>query len=326
VPQINAIDKIFHVCLAWALATFLVANVAADEAKLTHLRYGNLGASTSNIYQYLALEKGIYRKYGLDIEMAEFMHGGPEAVAAAASGQVNIGSAGTPVLAAISRGMPIRVIGSPPRRGQLFVLVGRVNVKSIESLKGQQVGISSVGGGSAQALEMIIKAHGLRAEDVKLIAFGTGPNGYISLKSGQIAAAVLAEPYVSKAELDGVGKVLAEAEKYYGHYQHSYVFAPQKFIKENPGAIRAFFKADLEALRYARAHPAELFAIGKKKLGLEDAVLKAALAKEISHWEENQSVDVQGLLNAVQKVQEAGDIDKNYKPVVEQILDPSFTQ
>jgi NitT/TauT family transport system substrate-binding protein len=317
---------IMHTCVSVIAATLLLGNAMAEEGRLTRVKFGTLGASTSNVYQYLGLEKGIYRKYGVDLDIAEFLHGGPELVAAAASNQINLGSVGTPVLAAISRGLPIRIVGSPPRRGQTFVLVGRLDVKSVAELKGKQVGISSVGGGTSQALEIILKANGLREDDVKTIAFGTGPNGYLSLKSGQLSAAILNEPYVTKAELDGIGKTLVEAHALYGRYQHSYVFATQKYIKDEPEAIRAYFRADREALQYAIAHQDELFAIGKKRLGLDDAVLKATLAKELARWEDVQTVDIQGLLNAIIKVQEAGDISKSYKPVIEQIVEPGFVK
>jgi NitT/TauT family transport system substrate-binding protein len=294
------------------------------NAQLTKIKFGDLGASTENLYQYLAVEKGIYGKYGIDLDLVEFLQGGPELTAAAASGQIDMGSVGTPVLVAISRGLPIRVVGSPPRKGQPFILVGRPEAKEISDLRGKMLGISSVGGGSSQALKRILKAHGIGESDITTIAFGTGPNGYLSLKSGKLAAAVLAEPFATKAELDGVGHILAEAETYFDHYQHSYIFASRKFIKDHPEAITAYFRATSEALDYAKTHQDELVAFGHKRLALDETLLKAVFAKQIPKWNASGAIDNEGLFNAVRIVQELGDINKTYRPDIDQIIDTRF--
>ncbi len=307
-----------------AVCSLLLSGAAPAAAQPTKIRFGDLGASTENLYQYLALEKGIYGKYGIDLEIVEFLQGGPELTAAAASDQLDMGSVGTPVLIAVSRGLPLRIVGSPPRKGQPFILVGRPEIKEIAALKGKMLGISSVGGGSSQALKMILKASGVGDGETGTIAFGTGPNGYLALKSGKLAAAVLAEPYATKAELDGIGRILAEAESYFDHYQHSYVFATRRFIEDRPAAIAAYFRATREALQYARTHQDELVALGRKKLKLDEPLLRAVFAKQIPKWDDSGAVDRQGLLNAVRIVQEIGDISKTYKPDIDQIVDPRF--
>jgi len=302
------------------------AIVTADSARAADvtLKLGDLGPSGGTLYQRLALANGIYHKYGIDLQFVDFLQGGPEVTAAAASNQIDMGQVGTPVLTAISHGLSIRVVGSPPRKGQPFILVGRPEITDVAQLKGKLVGFSSVGGGSSQALAVILKAHGLTEADVGKIAYGAGGNGYLSLKSGRLAAAVLAEPYATRAELDGVGKILAEADQYFPHYQHSYVFATRKFINEHPDTIRAYFQADREARQYAKAHLEDLVALGRKTLGLEPALLRMVLTKELAKWSDGAAVDTEGLLNAVAIVRELGDISKTYQPDIDQIVDARF--
>jgi len=313
--------------LTYALLTSaLLATGAAqaDPPALTKIRFGDLGASTGNLYQRLALEKGIYRQFGLDLEPIDFLQGGPEETAAAASNQIDMGSAGTPVLTAISRGMPLRVVGAPPRKGQPFILVARPEIHAATELKGTLVGVGSVGGGASEALRVILAAQGIQTGDVQTIAFGTGPNGYLALKSGRLTAAVMAEPYATKAEVDGVGHILAEADQYFAHYEHSYVFATQKFIAEHPEAIRAYFQANRAAIAYARAHRDEVLALGRSSLKLEDKVLIPVLDKEMAKWDDSGEVDREGMLNAIQIVQSVGDISKTYAPDVDRIVDARF--
>ncbi len=301
------------------------AAASAADSPIVTIRFGDLGASTGNLYQSLAVEKGIYRHHGIDLEVVPFLQGGPEAVAAAVANQIDMGSVGTPVLIAISRGMPIRIVGSPPRKGQPFILVGRPEVRTVSELRGKVVGFSSVGGGSAEALHVILSANDVTADQVQTIAYGAGPNGYIALKSGRLTGAVLAEPYATRAELDGVGHVLADADAYFAHYQHSYIFATQKFIAGYPEAIRAYFEASREALRYAKVHQDELVAFGQKTLKLDERLLRAVFAKEIPKWDENDDVDTEGLLNALKIVQQIGDIRKSYVPDLDYVIDPRFS-
>lgn len=311
--------------LAASVVIALVVSASwADEPAPLKVRFGDLGASVNNLYQLLAIKKGIYRKYGIDLQIVDFLQGGPEEVAAAVGGQIDMGSVGTPVLSAISRGLPVRVVGSPPRKGQPFILVGLPENTDISQLKGRTLGFSSMGGGSLQALYYILKAHRIFPGDVKAIAFGAGPNGYLALKSGKLAAVVLVEPYASKAEIDGVGRILADADTYFAHYQHSYVFATKRFIRDHPEAIRTYFQASREAVRYAQSHLDELIAYGVKTLALDEAVLRVALAKTIGKWDDSFAVDTEGLLTAVKIVQDLGDIGKSYTPDINQIVEPGF--
>jgi len=302
------------------LAVFCAAPAFADQT----LRLGDLGASVSTLYQRVALANGVYHKYGIDLQLVDFLSGGPELTAAAASNQIDMGSVGTPVLTAISHGLPIRVVGSPPRKGQPFILVGRPEITDIAQLKGKLVGYASVGGGSSQALAVILKAHGLTDADIGKIAYGAGGNGYQSLRSGRLAAAVMAEPYATRAEQDGTGKILAEADQYFGHYQHSYIFATRKFINEHPETIRAYFQADREARQYAKAHVEDLVALGHKSLGLDAELLRLVLTKEVAKWSDSAAIDPEALLNAVAIVRELGDISKTYQPDIDQIVDSRF--
>ena len=294
------------------------------RADVATIRFADLGISTSNLYRYLAVANGLYRKHGIDLEPINFLRGGPEVIAAAASQQIDLGELGTPILAGISRGIPIRVVGSPPLKRQEFIMVSRPEIASVEDLEGQTVGVSSIGGGQAQALRFILNAHSVAPSNVKIIAFGASANGYFALKSGQLAAAVVSEPEASKSVVDGFGKVLAKAIDYFGRYQHSYVFASQNFIAQHPDAIRAYFAANREAIDYATAHRAELVALGKTKLNLDEALLERIFDEQKPDWDASQSVDEEGLLNAVKIVQDLGDIDKSYVPQIDRIVDPQF--
>jgi NitT/TauT family transport system substrate-binding protein len=312
---------------ALGLAAALWAPLAVHAAPpdIVTIRFSELGTvSTGNLYQYLALEKGIYKSNGIDLQIVHFLRGGPESIAAAASNQVDMGSVGTPVLTAISRGVHLKVVGAPAYKVQPFVLVGRPDVRSVADLKGKDVAFGDVGGGAVEAARYIFAANGVDPGSVNDVGGGSTSSGFLALKSGRVAAVVLGEPYVTLAQSEGVGRVLARAEDYFGRYEHSYIFATQQFIASHPDAIRRFFVANREAIRYAKAHPDELYAYGLKKLNLDPRVFRSVLDAQMARWDDSGEVDEQGLLNAVKIVQQVGDISRSYQPSIAQITDLRF--
>lgn len=306
------------------LAMALFQATGSDAQPLQRIRFAYLGANTANIYLPFGVEKGIFSKHGVELDIVTFQRGGPEIVAAAASEQIDMGTLGTPILVGISRGFPIRVVGSPALKGQEFVLVGRPDIAGVRDLASQNVGVSAIGGGQAQALRIILDSEGLDPRSVGVIAYGSSGNGYVSLRSGQLAAAVLSEPNVSKLVVEGAGRILAEAKDYYGRYQHSYVFATDGYIRSNPDAIRAFFAASAEAINYALGHREELLEFAQRTLEMDRPIVEAVLERQLAEWDPSQIIDEEGLLNAVAIVKRAGDIDADYAPDLATIIDPRF--
>jgi len=326
----NAIRKVRGLRSTTMLVASLAASAAAvapaaarAEAPVT-IRYSELGVSAANLYQYLAVQKGIYAANGVDLRIVQFLRGGPESIAAAASGQVDMGSVGTPVLTGISRGVHLKVVGAPAYKTQPFVLVGAPNIHDVAELKDKDVAFGSVGGGAEEAAKYIFAAHKMDVDSVHNVGGGATSTGYLALKAGRVSAVVLTDLYVTLAEHTGTGHVLARASDYFGHYEHSYIFASDAFIASHPDAIRRFFVANRAAVRYAKAHPDELLALARQLLHMDDAVLKTTIAQYLPQWDDSGQIDQQGMLNAVKAVQEVGDISPAYRPTVAQIADLRF--
>ncbi len=308
-----------------AVAATLGSRVVVAATPVT-IRFGIIGVGNlvGAIYQLVAIKNGVYLKHGIDLKFVKFPRGGPEVVAAAASGQVDLGELGTPILTAISNDVAIKVIGAPPNKRQPFILVVRPDIKTFSDLRHQTVTVGSVGGGGDQALDFMLKANGLTSADIRKVAISASNGDFAALKSGRVAGAILSEPLVSEVVADGSGRVLARAVDYFGHYEHSYVFGTESFIAEHPDAIRAFFAANHEAIDYAKAHRAELIAYGVSELGLSEPVLKNYFDTYIPHWDDSQKVDIQGMLNAFDDIKKLGYIDQSYEPNVAKIVDLQF--
>jgi NitT/TauT family transport system substrate-binding protein len=297
---------------------------AGTQKNLVKIRFGELGIGPTNIFIDLGIQKGFFAEQGIDLEVKHFNGGGPESITAAAAGEVEMGSAGSPVIVGISKGVPIRIVASPLIKGNSFVLMGGSKVNSIEELKGKRIGVPSIGGGAHQSLRRIAAAKGVTPDQYQVLATGTGGTGYAALQSGKVDAIIASEPWVTKVELDGVGKVLANASDYYKNYQHSGIFASQKFIAANPEAIRSFLKGYRKSAEYAKGHQDELLALAVKELQLDEKLLKVLYAKNIPLWDTSCSVDLKALANTLTILKEVGDLDSSVSLMAEQLVDLRF--
>jgi NitT/TauT family transport system substrate-binding protein len=305
--------------------TGLLGNgVWASGAKPLKVRYAVLAPGLSNAHMDLALEKGFYQKNGIDLQILHFSKGGAEAMAAVASGQIDAGNFGSPILTGIAKKIPIKVIASPPIRENSFVLVARNEIKSVADLKGKTVAAGIPGNGTYQAFQKIIKAHGLTIDDFKTTNNTTSNDALLVLQSGKVAAAISNEPTATIIRLRGIGRTIAKAADYFGNYQHSYVFASDAFIKSKPAAVRNLLKTEIESRFYAQKHPEELFAFSQRKYGYEPEVIRQYFQDAFAQWNFDGAVNKEGTRNALKILEELGEAENVDQLKDEEIFDLRF--
>lgn len=284
---------------------------ASEEKQLIKVRYAQLSKAVLNIYIPFAVEAGIFEKHGIDLETINFDNGGPEALAAVASGQAEMGSFGTPSLIGVSKDIPYKIVAAPVDREITFVLVATPEIKTVEDLKGKVIATGGVGSGPHQALLKILEANNIQKDEVKIQAAGD-INEEAILKSGQADAVITSEPLVTKLELEGVANELVKAADVYGKYQHRYVFATDTFIKENPDAVKSVLAAQQEAIQFAKDHKEELIKYASEQLDLDEKLVESFYDKSLPEWSTDLAVDVEAAQNAFQILKDLGEIDKDY--------------
>ena len=292
--------------IAFAFAA-LVSTAGSAAPDLLPVRVANLGIGLASMTQSLAIEKGIFARHGIDLQVINFIKGGAEATAGVASGQVDMGVYGTPILTGISFGLKIRIVGSPPLKRNNFELVARKGISSVKELKGKVVTCGALGGGNHQALLKILKANGLGPDDVSVVATG-GTDAEMILRSGKVDAVITTEAIRLKLEDEGAGTLIAAARDYFGRYQHSFVFATDQFIREHPEAIRAYLAAARESLQYAQSHEDELVEYSAKRVRMKKELIRAYFDEQFQRWDPSFDVDVEGTANAVNILKEFKEI------------------
>lgn len=290
-----------------------------DKTK-TVIRYA---VSPGNLPINFGIKKGFFAEQGLDVKVVD-VAGGVEAVTAAAAGEAELGAMGSPIVVGAAAGVPIKIVGSPPAAGQHFILVSRPQYNSLADLKGKPVSPGGPGQGTIQAFNVIAKAKGLKPSDFQYVNAGTTGNALAALQAGKVEAIIAAETTGVKAELEGFGKVLERASEYFGHYQHTFIFATNKFIADKPDALRAFLAAYRKTVEYIKANPEEALQFGVKELQQDEVPFRTVYGKEIPTWDTSGRVDVVGTDNAIKILKDLGEIDPKVQITAKQIIDEQF--
>ena len=290
------------------------------EKQKTVIRYAtNIG----NLPINFGIKKGFFAEQGIDVKVV-IVTGGVEAVTAAAAGEAELGGMGSPIVVGAAAGVPITIIGSPPASGEHFVLVARPQYKTFAELKGKPISPGGHGQGTIQAFNVIAKAKGFKPSDFKNVNAGSTENALAALHAGKVEAIITSEVVGVKAELEKFGTVLERAADYFGRYQHSFIFATQKYIKEKPEAIRGFLAAYRKTVEYIKAHPEEALQFGIKEMQQDEVPYRTVLGKEIPTWDTSGRVDFEGTENAIKILKDLGEIDPKVQITAKQIVDEQF--
>lgn len=199
-------DKLARTGLAGVLATVIVAYRSIAPAQTPQISDVTLSVpgpgSGESILLELVTKLGIDREEGVALRL-KFVDGGGVALDDLASGDATFAVLGLPAAmnSAMngSRIVALAAIHDLP----LYTLMVRKDlrgkVKRIEDLKGRTIGVHSSSLGtrttSRQLAELVLRAHGVSLEDVRLVADGqTWATKSAGLKSGEVDATMCDEP------------------------------------------------------------------------------------------------------------------------------------
>jgi len=166
--------------------------------------------SLSIMPYYFGKDKGFFAAEQIEPQLV--MMAPPVAIAALVAGELDFSSTTGAATSAIMRGLPIRRVFYV-QQDPVHVLLAQPEIRSIEELIGKTVGVTALTDAVGMSTSVILRAHGIEAGKVTLLAMQVTDNAIKSLTSRRIAATLLAPPYVEELQAKGYVK-LAEARTY----------------------------------------------------------------------------------------------------------------
>jgi ABC-type nitrate/sulfonate/bicarbonate transport system substrate-binding protein len=161
----------------------------AQEKKAIRMVFVSL-AWNSEIPFRAALARGFFKQQGLQVEPI-LIRGGPAAIAALVSGQVDYAAIGgaQAVFRSKARGLDLSIIGCTSSTTN-YIMLGDKQTRTVEELKGKTIGITGAGTYSEFAVKAFLKKHHINPDkDVILRAIGGTVLRAAAIEKGIIAAA-----------------------------------------------------------------------------------------------------------------------------------------
>jgi NitT/TauT family transport system substrate-binding protein len=250
--------------LAFLSAIVICAQGARADEK-TVIRFGhfpNITHAQGVIAHALTRQgKGWFeQRIGPNVEIQWFTYNaGPSAMEAMFAGSLDVTYVGQgPALNAHfkSNGEEVRIISGAANGGAALVVKADSPIKTPEDFRGKKIATPQLGNTQDISCRAWLKAQGFNVTqtggDVTVIPTAN-PDQFALFQTGGVDAVWTVEPWVTRLERDGNGKVFLEDTQVLTTWLASSV----KFLKEHHDLAKKIAKANAELTQWIQAHPDE---------------------------------------------------------------------
>jgi ABC-type nitrate/sulfonate/bicarbonate transport system substrate-binding protein len=249
------------------IAVFLTPLCSHAQDKM---RIGLSSVSATNGAVWVAEEKGLFKKYGVDVEVVVIGGGGARVVSSLLAGDIQFSvGGGEGSIRSQMRGADTVILASSFSTG-LQRILARPEIKSYQDLKGKKIAITQFGSAGHLALLLMLKKWNIRPDQVQIVTFGSSPGMLIALDKGGADAAVLTIPTFFLAEEKGYRTIGDPATMDISYLQNT-LESTRSFVRSNHDRILKFMKGYVEGIAYFKKNKQESIDVMRKKLRIQSA-------------------------------------------------------
>jgi ABC-type nitrate/sulfonate/bicarbonate transport system substrate-binding protein len=245
--------------------------LAATPASADTLRVGKAGREAFSFVPLdIGVRTGVFKKDGLDIEIANFGGDAKLQQAMAADG-IDIALGSGPGLAFIAKGSPVKGIAAMAGPPLLFALVVRNDdtVKTVDDLKGRKIGVSTVGSVTNWIISEVSRQRGWGFDGIDQVPIGENAARVAAVRAkaldGCIVDLASALNYVQR----GDGRILLRFGDLVKDFHIHVIFATDRIIAEKPQVLRRFLAGWFETIRLMREDKAKSVEIAADVMGTD---------------------------------------------------------
>jgi NitT/TauT family transport system substrate-binding protein len=311
------------VIVVFLMAVFLCDFGFADAQRLTT---GYISKNLDYLPFFIALKKGFYAKEGIQVDLVSIGRADVQ-LQALVAGELNFANMNADnIIIWDERTNGNLKVAAGSSNAAPYLLVGAKNIKKVEDLKGQRLGVAGLTGGATSILLAYMKSKGLiypRDFSLALVSGGT-PARLSALESNAIAGAVLGIPFGDIAVDKGFTK-LGDTTEVISNYQFNNINISPSWAEKNRPAVVKFIKAHIQALRWIHDHLADAADFLTKEFGLQAPYAR----RGIDYYTKNKVYPINGDvtlsgLKANIEVQAQDGIIKGALPPPEKYIDLTY--
>lgn len=238
---------------------------AQDKIRLGH---SSIGATNGNFW--VADEKGLFKKHGVDIEVIFIGGGGARVVSSLLAGDLHFAvGGGEGSIRSQLRGAETVIASSTLAKG-LQRILAKPEIKTYQDLRGKRIGITQYGSAAHLVLLLMLKKWNMTVDQVKILQVGSSPALLASLDNNGIDAAVLTLPTYFVAEEKGY-RVVGDPIQMDIYYLQNTLETTRSYIRKNRGQAVGFMKGYIEGISYFKKNKKESMDIMRKKLRIQSS-------------------------------------------------------
>jgi ABC-type nitrate/sulfonate/bicarbonate transport system substrate-binding protein len=260
----NGISKIYAVIIILILVVAVTASLVyyyyymqrpVERISIT-IAVTHPEADVESAIWFVPIYKGLFEKYGLNVEYLDVAGGSGECIRLLIEGSVDVAFiASYTMLAPRAEGADVRIVasltfGSVP----LGVIVPPDSpIKSYADLKGKSVGVSRPGSGSYIGAKVIMYAMNFTENDMNIVPLGSLDAILAALKKGQIDAGVWTITQCllleQKGEFRSIKPFINTLVPHANVMPGRVLITTPQYAKNNPEAIKRLINVFVEAAK-----------------------------------------------------------------------------
>jgi aliphatic sulfonates family ABC transporter substrate-binding protein len=258
-----------------ALPGALALTGAAQAQERLKVRFGILTTASQAAF-YVGVKKGIFAKYGFDVDVRPLTTG-VQANQALAAGQVDWSGGGVEsTVVAWATKLPFKAYSMYAKGGDSYGILVRndANIKTPADLKGKRIAVPQ-GTAPAQGLNQLIQQAGLPRDAVQRVNANYGNMGQM-LIAGSVEAMAGLEPFLTLTEekMAGQAHLLLRLGKL---VQGGGLFLiSDQWAAAHPEKVQDAVAALWESQQWVRQNPKEAAAIEAEFLKVEPRIVEVA--------------------------------------------------
>jgi NitT/TauT family transport system substrate-binding protein len=260
----------------------------------------------------VALARGFFRAQALDIQPI-FVRGGPAALAALSSGEVDFAEIGgaQAIMRSRARGLDVVIIGAVSNAAN-YQIVGSKATRTLEEMKGKTIGVTGAGAFSDFAMRTFLRRRGIDPDkDLMLRAIGGSNLRASALEKGIVAAAPFAPDDTVRLTRLGFPMIANLSDTL--TIPQTILTARNDFLEKNPETVKGFLKALILGIQLAKFNKSEAIKAGfEARLQGEPDLVDLAYDLYAPAFSADLSVNTNGLQFMLDEDKRSGLIDAKF--------------
>src|SRR3990167_8566367 len=253
----------------FASLALVLAMAGPGEAQMIKIKMGSSLSppSIDSVTPYVAVEKGFFKKYGLDVQMLEF-RGDATHTKALLSGEVDvsINTGATSGIVSASKGARISLWVVPQPVTPYHFVARKESGTTLKALVGKSVAVSGIGAISYHIPRIVLERSGIDPEKFKYVAVGSPADRFKALVAGKIDATVVTNTEAAKLSSYPEIAALVNVPKIVPEIPYEFGMAREDYIQKNADTLYKLTKAIIEANRWIAANKSGTVEVAKKIL------------------------------------------------------------